>query len=410
MNQTTQLTQFFTAMGNEILDAWQKESFDDSVFSKIAYQALLDSDVHCCVNLESLTACLMSTDKIPAQPYPNARFGDFRLCLFNCERFYIEIILWLEGTTTIHQHAFSGAFAVISGSSIHTRYHFSPTHELTASLLFGDVVFQSIEQLNEGDVREIIAGAGTAHSLFHLAHPNISIVVRTHRDKQISRQFNYLKPYLAVDPFARNEHLKYQSDFLGILLRIDPHVFLNTFIASATQLDLASHMMLIINHADILAQANCLDAVISDFRLRAPDYADQLHQSVRQLCLSNSIAAMRQKVKSENLRYFLAVLLNAPNRTACRQLLMKKYPSHDIEKLICDWLCELTTTIDTEINEISEDSLPFIELLVRGLSFEEILENLAHGYDELEISTHAESLRELYDYFHHRSILSNLLN
>jgi hypothetical protein len=34
----------------------------------------------------------------------------------------IEALFWVDGTTSIHQHSFSGAFQVLAGKSIHSRY------------------------------------------------------------------------------------------------------------------------------------------------------------------------------------------------------------------------------------------------------------------------------------------------
>jgi len=61
---------------------------------------------------------------LPRQRDLRASFADPPLTVFSGLRFHIDVYLWFEATTAIHQHGFCGAFQVLSGSSIHSWYTF----------------------------------------------------------------------------------------------------------------------------------------------------------------------------------------------------------------------------------------------------------------------------------------------
>jgi hypothetical protein len=60
------------------------------------------------------------------------------------------------------------------------------------------------EQLTKGDIRTIEAGGRFIHSLFHLEHPSISLVVRTHLEPDRCPQLSYRPPFIAIDPFVED--------------------------------------------------------------------------------------------------------------------------------------------------------------------------------------------------------------
>jgi hypothetical protein len=62
-------------------------------------------------------------------------------------RFYIQLLFWMDGTTAIHQHEFSGAFHVMHGSSIHAHYEFEKAQPVTPYLRVGNVKMKKMEIL-----------------------------------------------------------------------------------------------------------------------------------------------------------------------------------------------------------------------------------------------------------------------
>ncbi|MGI8469286.1 MAG: hypothetical protein ACR2N3_12620 [Pyrinomonadaceae bacterium] len=71
-------------------------------------------------------AWTLGETNLPEQRDLAGRFDDPPITLYNSPRFHIDIYFWLDGTTSIHQHGFCGAFQVLLGSSLHSSYDFEP--------------------------------------------------------------------------------------------------------------------------------------------------------------------------------------------------------------------------------------------------------------------------------------------
>jgi hypothetical protein len=76
---------------------------------------------------------------LPEQRDLPGHFGDPPITLYNAPRFHIDVYFWLEGTTAIHQHSFCGAFQVLMGSSIHSRYEFERAEAVNTFTEIGNI-------------------------------------------------------------------------------------------------------------------------------------------------------------------------------------------------------------------------------------------------------------------------------
>src|SRR5688572_18357383 len=147
------------------------------------------------VTLGDIVDWTATTDRIPHQIDLDSEFGQPPLSVYAEERFFIQVIFWRDGTTAVHQHAFSGAFGVLAGGSIHSEYEWVPRRRVNAHLHFGDIERTKLELLAAGDVRPIASGRRLIHSLFHLDRPSISVVVRTAQDADTGPQYTYWRPH-----------------------------------------------------------------------------------------------------------------------------------------------------------------------------------------------------------------------
>src|SRR5213075_397838 len=95
-------------------------------FPQLAERALHEAALHQHVEVLDIVRWTLSADRLPKQNL-EATFGNPPLTLYTCGGFYIQALFWLDGTTSIHDHAFSGAFTVLAGSSIHSRFEFERT-------------------------------------------------------------------------------------------------------------------------------------------------------------------------------------------------------------------------------------------------------------------------------------------
>jgi hypothetical protein len=178
-----------TSAGVLIEESWRRERFDPEAFPEIASKAVEPFEAP-----DIGEVIEKRRDSIDS----SYKFSDLDLILYKTPRFSIDLLLWLDGTTAIHQHGFCGAFKLLSGSSLHVTYEFSQARSISDSLRVGRLIPSVHEIMRRGEVRKIAAGDQFIHANMHLERPTITLVVRTVERSLGGPQFNYHRPYLAM--------------------------------------------------------------------------------------------------------------------------------------------------------------------------------------------------------------------
>ena len=171
---------YFEKLGRTVSERWQQENFSLEAFPELARIALEESPPSGNVDPDEMIHEFLINDDQPFQS--QSGFGQPELVAFNHPRFYIQILFWLEGTTEIHQHEFSGAFHVMRGSSLHSEFDFTGARSITPHLRIGNLGLKQFELLETGRTVPITSGQECLHSLFHLDTPSVTVVVRTQHD------------------------------------------------------------------------------------------------------------------------------------------------------------------------------------------------------------------------------------
>src|SRR5262249_6236027 len=131
---------------------------------------------------------------------PETGFSNLPVTVYRGDAFHLELLVWTRASTSVHQHGFSGAFRVVTGSSLHSNYRFIERQRINSHLLIGDIEMTSMQLLNVGDVVPISAGReGLVHSLFHLDEPSVTLVARTGWEPESAPQYDLIQPRFAFD-------------------------------------------------------------------------------------------------------------------------------------------------------------------------------------------------------------------
>src|SRR3954462_258767 len=209
------MQKFFHEIGQTVLARWKKENFSLAKFPEIARRALDARPPAKKADLANLMRDFLLNDEQPVQT--DSPFGEPELVVYSHPRFYIQLLFWMDGTTDIHQHEFSGAFHVMHGSSIHAHYEFEKARPITPYLRVGNVRNKKIELLESGRTVPIVSGQRTVHSLFHLDSPSVTVVVRTQHDPGTGPQFHHLPPHIAIDPHFSDKLMMRRKQLLDVL-------------------------------------------------------------------------------------------------------------------------------------------------------------------------------------------------
>jgi len=382
----------FTELGSLVESRWRALDYNESAFPGIAAQALAELNLSAHVDPWEIIRWVHRTPDLPEQMDLPGKFGNPPITLYVGPRFFIDVYYWLDGTTTIHQHSFSGAFQVLLGGSVHSRYRFRKEREINPHFLVGQIEFNEVSLLSQGDIREIVSGSQFIHSLFHLDRPSVTITVRTYKAPAAPVQYSYLKPFLAVNPFFTDASLTKKVQTVSLLLRmkhpeadrfieelLDDSDFHTAFAVLEQAFDFLCHREL----EEIIGVSRSRDrfqVLLDRARNKHGRLADLLPPVFEEGWRQAEITRRRTEIKGQDHRFFLALLLNVPNRETVLRLVKEKFPEQNAVDLIASWVMELSATRifgSKEPNvlgsaEFNDRHLAVFKGLLEGLTTEEL--------------------------------------
>lgn len=338
------MNSYFEQLGRTVQEHWQQQNFSLEAFPEIARTALEEAPPSEHVDLEDLIREFLFDDEQPFQS--QSSFGQPELVAFTHPRFYIQILFWLEGTTDIHQHGFSGAFHVMSGSSIHSEYNFEDARSVTPHLRIGDLQMKQIELLETGRTVPIASGRDCIHSLFHLDSPSVTVVVRTQNDPDAGPQFNYLPPHVAIDPHFTDTLTMRRNQLLYVLETLDHPDYAQLVRKMVANLDFERGFFTLRDAMGRLQDLGELESVLETFQEKHGELAKGIADTLAEGLRREIIAGMRSHIEDPDLRFFLALLMNVSARADILALISARFPDQPPLETILGWAEELIVPTD----------------------------------------------------------------
>ncbi len=392
--------ELFQRLGAEIEQAWREQNYNEEGFPALAAEALRGADLPSKVDAWEIIEWTLQEPDLPAQKDPHANFGDPPITLFAGPRFYIDVYFWLEGTTTIHQHAFYGAFQVLLGSSLHSWYDFDRTDSVNAYLEIGEMRLKTCELLKVGDVLEIVAGRRYIHSLYHLDQPSATIVVRTEGSSQHLPQYSYHKPSLAFDPSFDHAATTKRLQCIRALYSVhhpdadrlaERLLETSDFQTSYAVLSTVRHFLggsplgQLFNLEHPTERFNSLLEVVAR---RHGSKAKILEAVFEHSDRTDDINRRRSYVTNAEHRFFFALLLNVEGLDTILRLVSTRFPDADPVGRILDWVHELANTRVVGVNtpnalgieNFDDIDVSILENLLRKKSDAEMFDVLSAEY------------------------------
>lgn len=367
-DKQTGLVERFAELAKSIGQAWKDKQYEESAFPECAASKLRESRILETVDADEIIDWLMLSPGVPQQDTHD--FGQPPIIVHFEARFFIQVLYWIDGTTSIHQHSFSGAFGVLRGSSLHSSYAFEPDDDVDAVVVSGSLRLLRSELLQRGSVRTITRSE-LIHSLFHLDRPSVSVVVRTSGSGGSGRQYDYLTPAVAIDPFHKPPLSTIQLRMLETLHTINKPKFWQTAESSLESCSLWMFyrtLALAYKVSDEPDRWNRLLEVASRrFARLTAAIVTCLEESKRQ----GVIVTLRSQVHDPTHRFFLALLLILPNREAIYCKIQERYPGSDAESLALRWLGEIFHTSRCGL-KLTPMTTHLLRLILRDPEFEAV--------------------------------------
>ena len=214
---------YCATLGLAVSRAWTLAGRRDGALPEVAARVLADVEVPAGVTASSILEWVATTSDLPPQSRRSDPFGQPPLVLHHEDDFFIQALVWMEGTTAIHDHAFCGAFMVLEGVSLQVTYTFEPAERMAEDqLVVGDLGADRPEVLRPFDVRPIEPGEAFLHALFHLERPTVTIVVRNGACPLPYPQYEYLRPGLGWNSLWADRTWSKRLQSLRALELLDP--------------------------------------------------------------------------------------------------------------------------------------------------------------------------------------------
>lgn len=330
----------FHELGTLTSTYWDKLGRNLDSFPEAAVAALSESNLLNTCSFGQIIEWLVRSADIPEQYGKD--FAQPPINVFVGNGFYIEVLFWIDGTTSIHEHRFVGAFGVLAGSSVHSKYGFDLLNPLSNELRLGNVKFLSSELLQRGDIRAISSGNGFIHSLFHLQRPSISVVIRSNVIKDVV-QYSYLKPYVAIDPFYPDEALKVKLRLLDSLSTCESQTFwtyVNLIVEDATPW-LVFNILTRAYHKSKTDGPDWQRLVSGLVQQHGADVIARFGASILEQERTKMLQSLRTTAHDPAHRFLLALLLNVPERDLLLTMVSKEYGTQQPQSLVLQWIKEM---------------------------------------------------------------------
>jgi hypothetical protein len=420
---------FFQTLGEKVEQLWRDKNFDETIFPVIAAEALESAGLPDKISVWDVIEWTLKQNVLPDQRDLHGRFGDPPITLYNSTRFHIDLYFWLEGTTSIHQHGFCGAFQVMHGSSLHSHYEFNSHDQVNVFTEIGEMNLLTVDFLEVGMVRKILAGRQYIHGLFHLDHPSATIVVRTHKIPVALPQYSYYKPSLAIDPFFDEPNTIKKLQCLSALFRTN-HPNTDKIISNLLEESDFQTTFTVLSTVNDFLQSNQLEqmfntgssekrfeALMEIVRKRHGNRAEVFPKIFAHQEKVNEIIKRRNFVKEPEHRFFLALLMNVEGKQRILSLVRKRFPEADPIEKILDWTFDLAQTRVLGLNlpnalgiaDFGDLDLFILENILKDKSDEELRTALITEYLNEDVEALAKSLTEKKERIKQSVIIAPLL-
>lgn len=337
-------------------------------------------------------------------------FGEPAVILADRGAFYVELLFWDSQLTSIHEHAFAGAWAVVEGATLHVAYDFASRRQFKSDLAIGELRVRKLEVLDRSAITEIPLGSGLIHRALHLERPTVSLVVRTPHGGSVRAQRQFRAPSLAVGGHRSRatapalevvrlarlaERWRTHKDLCRTL--VSKHDFYAAFLLVAQESPFSSP-----------AVSKWLSELVHEVHGEDSAHCEPVLEYATREAL---VASRWSKFASREVRFFLGLLMTFADRESILRAVRSIFPESDPAELIENWTVAISglDSCGVEFDDLNRS------LFRTGLSCSSISEVLGHYFgpqaafsvdvDRSELERHC---RELYSSALFRPLFSEL--
>jgi hypothetical protein len=336
--------EYFEDLGRTAAEWWTAAGRRNDDLPEVAARALGEIPIPSELGARTVLERLARDDELPQQRSSTSQTGQPATVMYASGGLEVQVLTWIEGSTSIHQHAFDGAFRVLTGSSLHVTYRFDAAEELAGGhLRTGRLEMRETEVLRPGATRPIPAGSGFIHSLFHLERPSVTIMVRNKVSGPAFPQFSYRSPGLGYDTGDKDDRFSMRLRGLRALRSLDPDEALRVARDIMREDDLWAAFKVAEDWFETGDDVDDLHALLSSLGLRDRAFSDLLEDAYTEERRKHRLMMRRGMLVEQRHRLLLAVLVNAPDVRSIRAALRELFPDRRPEAITLEIIEELAS-------------------------------------------------------------------
>ncbi len=287
----------------------------DENFGEIAAEILANDSFVSLLDPEELLPHIIEGCSEIADLQVPGEFSDLQLILYADEQVEVQLLYWLSATTSVHNHGFDGAFRVIEGRSIHSRFEFTPAFEERDGLVLGQLSLTETELLEPGAIRRISSGFENIHSVYHLGFPSVTLLIATARSNPKCATYEFRGGGVAVDRSKTDLLVIRQVQALRILARTGAPFVSQLISWMELNGPSAAYWGLRALDPEISALDTADRSALEAALFKHPELAMVLHAIRREKIIAR-LVNLRTAISDETARLILALFMNVPDAGA----------------------------------------------------------------------------------------------
>ena len=400
----------FQRLGETIREQWNDVAFDRHLLPAIACSAMADMPLST-VGAADILRWVRTCDELPRQEDIEARFAEPPVTLYWHPEFFIAAHFWHSRRTSIHEHAFTGAFMVLEGSSLQERHGFELSLAIDERLRIGEVRFVGAEVLTPGRVQPIHGGDRFIHAIAPLDTPTLSLVVRTRQAGEFGPQYDYSPPHVSFDPLAERSDPVHQRRLqcLALLAGIGSADYEDAGVDTIRNASAYTGWCVLLQAVPLHNREKVdLARLVATMRECHGSWADKLMPCLVRAEQRYILASRHPAVENSDHRFFLNALGCVRERDGILRLIAERIPGRDPRDTVMEWVSALSGTdlVGIEFNELNT---AIFRHLLDGVSPDDIPARLAESYDPDDIESQRSGLARHIDRIRHAELFECLL-
>jgi hypothetical protein len=231
------------------------------------------------------------------------------------------------------------------------------------------------------------------------------VVVRTHGEPEGQPQYLYRPPSLVINASTTEPIVQRWLQGLRLMIRSDHAGYEAAALDILGRSDLYTAYLVLEQAYQSLGDLERVAPLVAAVARRHGPVVSEITASLRQRLQRRKLHRLRSATSEPELRFFLALLQNLPDKEAIYAMVRGRYPQGDARAWVLGWVHALSGVERIGVDFDDELNLVLFEALLDGCGEAEMIERLKDTFDPEEVDAQRGALGRLAEQMQKTAIL-----